>query len=67
MSRWNVDGMDVCVLQVSGGTVAELLAGLRSVGECRALRVLEEALRHLDGRDTEMTNEMRGEQVTMIT
>uniref|UniRef100_A0A3Q4AM93 RHD domain-containing protein n=1 Tax=Mola mola TaxID=94237 RepID=A0A3Q4AM93_MOLML len=34
--------------EVSGGTVAELLAGLRSVGECRALSVLEEALRHLD-------------------
>ncbi|XP_072251224.1 nuclear factor NF-kappa-B p105 subunit [Leuresthes tenuis] len=32
--------------EVSGGTVRDLLAGLRSVGECRALSLLEEALRH---------------------
>ncbi|KAM4555286.1 nuclear factor NF-kappa-B p105 subunit [Odontesthes bonariensis] len=31
--------------EVSGGTVRDLLAGLRSVGECGALSVLEEALR----------------------
>ncbi|XP_041653722.1 nuclear factor NF-kappa-B p105 subunit [Cheilinus undulatus] len=30
--------------EVSGGTVSDLLAGLRSVGECRALSILEEAL-----------------------
>uniref|UniRef100_A0A3Q4H6U1 Nuclear factor of kappa light polypeptide gene enhancer in B-cells 1 n=1 Tax=Neolamprologus brichardi TaxID=32507 RepID=A0A3Q4H6U1_NEOBR len=30
--------------EVSGGTIRELLAALRSVGECRALSVLEEAL-----------------------
>lgn len=47
--------------------MAELLAGLRSVGECRALRVLEEALHDLDGEDTKMTNETRGELVTTIT
>uniref|UniRef100_A0AAX7UDL6 RHD domain-containing protein n=1 Tax=Astatotilapia calliptera TaxID=8154 RepID=A0AAX7UDL6_ASTCA len=29
--------------EVSGGTIRELLAALRSVGECRALSVLEEA------------------------
>ncbi|KAM7418217.1 hypothetical protein PAMA_017734 [Pampus argenteus] len=34
----------VFILQVSGGTVRDLLAGLRSVGESRALSVLEEAL-----------------------
>lgn len=32
------------VLQVSGGTVSDLLAALRSVGGCKAVRVLEEAL-----------------------
>ncbi|KAM4732684.1 nuclear factor NF-kappa-B p105 subunit [Anableps anableps] len=31
--------------EVSGGTVSDLLAALRSVGDCRALSVLEEALR----------------------
>ncbi|KAK1875800.1 Nuclear factor NF-kappa-B p105 subunit [Dissostichus eleginoides] len=41
--------------QVSGGTVRDLLAGLRSVGECRALSVLEEALRNHN--DTQLTNE----------
>uniref|UniRef100_A0A3Q2PL48 Nuclear factor kappa B subunit 1 n=1 Tax=Fundulus heteroclitus TaxID=8078 RepID=A0A3Q2PL48_FUNHE len=30
--------------EVSGGTVSDLLAALRSVGECKALSVLEEAL-----------------------
>ncbi|KAI3351463.1 hypothetical protein L3Q82_020224, partial [Scortum barcoo] len=45
--------------EVSGGTVRDLLAGLRSVGECRALSILEEALRCLD--DQELANEMFGE------
>ncbi|KAI4785248.1 hypothetical protein KUCAC02_037877, partial [Chaenocephalus aceratus] len=45
--------------EVSGGTVRDLLAGLRSVGECRALSVLEEALRNPD--DTQLTNESGGE------
>lgn len=53
---------DVCILQVSGGTVSDLLAGLRSVGECEALGVLEEALRHRDVQETKTTNERRGEQ-----
>ncbi|XP_015228769.1 PREDICTED: nuclear factor NF-kappa-B p105 subunit isoform X1 [Cyprinodon variegatus] len=30
--------------EVSGGTISDLLAALRSAGECRALRILEEAL-----------------------
>nr|ABN58794.1 NF-kappa-B 1 p105 subunit [Siniperca chuatsi] len=47
--------------EVSGGTVRDLLAGLRSVGECRALSVLEEALRHLDDMDAQTVNETRGE------
>ncbi|XP_044062025.1 nuclear factor NF-kappa-B p105 subunit isoform X4 [Siniperca chuatsi] len=47
--------------EVSGGTVRDLLAGLRSVGECRALSVLEEALRHLDDMDAQTANETRGE------
>ncbi|KAL6117357.1 nfkb1 [Pungitius sinensis] len=37
--------------EVSGGTVRELLEGLRSVGECRALNVLEEVLRHHDEKE----------------
>ncbi|KAM8910308.1 nuclear factor NF-kappa-B p105 subunit isoform 2-T4 [Spinachia spinachia] len=37
--------------EVSGGTVRELLEGLRSVGECRALTVLEEVLRHHDEKE----------------
>nr|XP_046261238.1 nuclear factor NF-kappa-B p105 subunit isoform X2 [Scatophagus argus] len=47
--------------EVSGGTVTDLLAGLRSVGECRALSILEEALCHLDDRETKATSETRGE------
>lgn len=39
------------ILQVSGGTVRELLDGLRSVGDCRALNVLEEVLRHHDEKE----------------
>ncbi|TKS65039.1 NF-kappa-B p105 subunit Nuclear factor of kappa light polypeptide gene enhancer in B-cells 1 Nuclear factor [Collichthys lucidus] len=50
--------------EVSGGTVTDLLAGLRSVGECRALSVLEEALRHLDDQETQMTNETIGEALS---
>lgn len=52
---------------MSGGTVAELLAALRSVGECRALGVLERALHHLDRQETKAASEMRGEQVLIIT
>ncbi|XP_073343005.1 nuclear factor NF-kappa-B p105 subunit [Pagrus major] len=47
--------------EVSGGMVSDLLAGLRSVGECKALSVLEEALRRLDVQETKTTNERRGE------
>lgn len=48
--------------EVSGGTVRDLLAGLRAVGECRALSVLEEALRHLGDSETSQTaDETRGE------
>ncbi|XP_029020697.1 nuclear factor NF-kappa-B p105 subunit [Betta splendens] len=34
--------------EVSGGTIQDLLEGLRSVGDCAALRVLEEALSRRD-------------------
>ncbi|XP_030594976.1 nuclear factor NF-kappa-B p105 subunit isoform X2 [Archocentrus centrarchus] len=44
--------------EVSGGTIRELLAALRSVGDCRALSILEEALHH---EDAPATNEMSGE------
>lgn len=54
------------VLQVSGGTVTDLLAGLRSVGKCKALSVLEEALHHLDNQETQLTNETRGELTPMF-
>ncbi|XP_029918324.1 nuclear factor NF-kappa-B p105 subunit [Myripristis murdjan] len=37
--------------EVSGGTVRDLLAGLRSVGNCAALSVLEGALRHLEAEE----------------
>ncbi|XP_067454318.1 nuclear factor NF-kappa-B p105 subunit [Thunnus thynnus] len=44
--------------EVSGGTVRDLLAGLRSVGECRALSVLEEALcRHDEEEEEEETTD----------
>lgn len=46
--------------EVSGGTVTDLLAGLRSVGKCKALSVLEEALHHLDDQEAQPTNEARG-------
>ncbi|XP_040903900.1 nuclear factor NF-kappa-B p105 subunit isoform X2 [Toxotes jaculatrix] len=49
--------------EVSGGTVSDLLAGLRSVGECRALSILEEALRRSDTEDTPLTNAMTGESL----
>ncbi|XP_070819329.1 nuclear factor NF-kappa-B p105 subunit [Chaetodon trifascialis] len=49
--------------EVSGGTVTDLLAGLRSVGECRALSILEAALRHLGDQEMQMTNETRGESL----
>uniref|UniRef100_A0A3Q3FZF2 Nuclear factor of kappa light polypeptide gene enhancer in B-cells 1 n=1 Tax=Labrus bergylta TaxID=56723 RepID=A0A3Q3FZF2_9LABR len=38
--------------EVSGGTVQDLLAGLRSVGESRSLSILEEALGHHDDQET---------------
>uniref|UniRef100_A0A3B4UT50 Nuclear factor kappa B subunit 1 n=1 Tax=Seriola dumerili TaxID=41447 RepID=A0A3B4UT50_SERDU len=50
--------------EVSGGTVSELLAGLRSVGDCRALSVLEEALCRSDAIDMPTTNETTGELIT---
>ncbi|XP_061747876.1 nuclear factor NF-kappa-B p105 subunit isoform X2 [Nerophis ophidion] len=42
--------------EVSGGTVHDLTAALRSVGQCKALSVLEEALCHQD-------NEAAGKQM----
>uniref|UniRef100_A0A665UXM2 Nuclear factor of kappa light polypeptide gene enhancer in B-cells 1 n=1 Tax=Echeneis naucrates TaxID=173247 RepID=A0A665UXM2_ECHNA len=45
--------------EVSGGTVSDLLTGLRLVGDCRALSVLEEALQHSD--ETLLTNEETGD------
>ncbi|XP_041846458.1 LOW QUALITY PROTEIN: nuclear factor NF-kappa-B p105 subunit-like [Melanotaenia boesemani] len=45
--------------EVSGGTVRDLLAGLRSVGECRALSILEEALHH--NQETSTADDMTGE------
>uniref|UniRef100_A0A665V051 Nuclear factor of kappa light polypeptide gene enhancer in B-cells 1 n=1 Tax=Echeneis naucrates TaxID=173247 RepID=A0A665V051_ECHNA len=47
--------------EVSGGTVSDLLTGLRLVGDCRALSVLEEALQHSD--ETLLTNEETGEPI----
>ncbi|XP_068596492.1 nuclear factor NF-kappa-B p105 subunit [Brachionichthys hirsutus] len=38
--------------EVSGGTVSDLLAGLRSVGVCEALSILEEALHRRDNQET---------------
>lgn len=55
--------MDV-VLQVSGGTVTELLAGLRSLGKCKALSILEEALLH--SIDQETANQETGRPVAVI-
>uniref|UniRef100_A0A8C3A7F0 Nuclear factor kappa B subunit 1 n=1 Tax=Cyclopterus lumpus TaxID=8103 RepID=A0A8C3A7F0_CYCLU len=43
--------------EVSGGTVRDLLAGLRSVSECRALGVLEEALCRRDEQEEEEEEE----------
>uniref|UniRef100_A0AAX7SLG0 RHD domain-containing protein n=1 Tax=Astatotilapia calliptera TaxID=8154 RepID=A0AAX7SLG0_ASTCA len=45
--------------EVSGGTIRELLAALRSVGECRALSVLEEALH--ESEEAPATSAMSGE------
>lgn len=53
----------VFVLQVSGGTIRDLLEGLRSVGDCRALRVLEEALRRCGAEEPPMANETTGELI----
>lgn len=53
------------LLQVSGGTVASLLAALRAAGDCSALAVLEGALHQLDQQqDAQAANETRGERVT---
>uniref|UniRef100_A0A668V985 RHD domain-containing protein n=1 Tax=Oreochromis aureus TaxID=47969 RepID=A0A668V985_OREAU len=49
--------------EVSGGTIRELLAALRSVGECRALSILEEALH--ESEEAPATNEMSGELLCM--
>uniref|UniRef100_I3J9E1 Nuclear factor kappa B subunit 1 n=1 Tax=Oreochromis niloticus TaxID=8128 RepID=I3J9E1_ORENI len=49
--------------EVSGGTIRELLAALRSVGECRALSILEEALH--ESEEAPATNEMSGEHWTL--
>ncbi|XP_049898769.1 nuclear factor NF-kappa-B p105 subunit [Epinephelus moara] len=46
--------------EVSGGTIRDLLAGLRAVGDCKALSVLEEALHNNDDEE-QMTNEMSGD------
>lgn len=48
VSWWNRTGSEICVLwvlQVSGGTVSDLLAALRSLDSCGAVSVLEAALR----------------------
>lgn len=49
------------LLQVSGGTICDLLAGLRSAGDCRALGVLEEALRR-----SEAAHETTGERFGLV-
>ncbi|XP_078116114.1 nuclear factor NF-kappa-B p105 subunit isoform X1 [Sander vitreus] len=49
--------------EVSGGTVRDLLAGLKAVGECRALSILEEALCHHGDEETQMTEETSGESL----
>ncbi|KAM9850005.1 nuclear factor NF-kappa-B p105 subunit isoform 2-T2 [Aulostomus maculatus] len=46
--------------EVSGGTVRDLLAALRSLGECKALGILEETLLR---PDNDTTSEMRGDGV----
>lgn len=57
--------MLLLLLQVSGGTVASLLAALRAAGDCSALAALEGALHQLDQQqDAQAANETRGEQVT---
>lgn len=48
--------------EVSGGTVASLLAALRAAGDCSALAVLEGALHQLDQQqDAQAANETRGQ------
>ncbi|KAF3694279.1 Nuclear factor NF-kappa-B p105 subunit DNA-binding factor KBF1 [Channa argus] len=49
--------------EVSGGTVQDLLEGLRSVGDCRALSVLELALCCSDVVETQTTIETTGESL----
>uniref|UniRef100_A0A673AYN4 RHD domain-containing protein n=1 Tax=Sphaeramia orbicularis TaxID=375764 RepID=A0A673AYN4_9TELE len=46
--------------EVSGGTVRDLLAGLRSVGDCKALSVLVEALHQSDAVETQTKNVTAG-------
>ncbi|XP_068181251.1 nuclear factor NF-kappa-B p105 subunit [Antennarius striatus] len=46
--------------EVSGGTVSDLLAGLRAVDARGALRILEGALRHPGDQESEPTNETTG-------
>ncbi|KAK9518504.1 hypothetical protein VZT92_023810 [Zoarces viviparus] len=50
--------------EVSGGTVRDLLAGLGSVGECRALSVLEEALRRHEEEEEEEEEETQRTEET---
>lgn len=57
--------MDVCVLQVSGGTVTELLDGLRSVGKCKALSILEGALLRGIDQETKAANQKTGKPTTL--
>ncbi|XP_034453801.1 nuclear factor NF-kappa-B p105 subunit isoform X2 [Hippoglossus hippoglossus] len=47
--------------EVSGGTVSDLLAGLRSVGECRALSILEEALRRSEETSTSVESRVKAD------
>ncbi|XP_060935216.1 nuclear factor NF-kappa-B p105 subunit [Limanda limanda] len=47
--------------EVSGGTVSDLLAGLRSVGECRALSILEGALRHSEETSTSVESRVKAD------
>ncbi|XP_056899453.1 nuclear factor NF-kappa-B p105 subunit isoform X1 [Takifugu flavidus] len=49
--------------EVSGGTVTELLAALQSVGRCKALSILEEALLHSIDQEAEAANQKTGEDL----
>ena len=52
------------VLQVSGGTVTELLAALRSLGTCQALSLLEGALLHSVDQGTRAATQKTGRPAT---